>query len=116
MTSLVPVTLVAALAVVVVIETIWIVALRRTRARLRNSLERAAEAAADAARAASLAVPGSIDSEIVLGLIRSGITPTLDMVQKIMDDRAEKEERARRVSVADADNQQKLAQPGNGTA
>jgi len=75
-----PVLLVVAIIFEAVIAILW----RRQIISLRRRLEAAVEAAEDAARAAALSAPGAIDPEVVLQLIRSGQTPTLDTVSALM--------------------------------
>lgn len=84
------------LALLAAIEALWLIMLRRRLAGARKSLQRAADAAVDAIHAASLAAPGGIDPEIVLGLLRKGHVPSLDLVRHTMDERAEADERERR--------------------
>ena len=75
-----PTLLVVAIIVEAVIAILW----RRQIISLKQRLDATVEAAEDAARAAALAAPGAIDPEVVLQLIRSGHTPTLDTVSEMM--------------------------------
>ncbi|GAC1339695.1 MAG: hypothetical protein NVSMB29_07440 [Candidatus Dormibacteria bacterium] len=72
------------LVVAVIFEAVIAILWRRQIISLRARLDATVEAAEDAARAAALAAPGALDPEVVLHLIRSGQTPTLDTVSEIM--------------------------------
>lgn len=75
------------LAVVAILEGVLTAWLFRRNDELRMRLRRAREAADQAARTAALAAPGGIDPEIVIQLIRSGQSPTLDVVHTLMEQR-----------------------------
>ncbi|MGA3183316.1 MAG: hypothetical protein ABSE52_01785 [Candidatus Dormibacteria bacterium] len=75
------------LAVVAILEGVLAAWLFRRNDELRMQLRRARDAADEAVRTAALAAPGGIDPEIVIQLIRSGQSPTLDVVQSLMDQR-----------------------------
>jgi len=75
------------LAAVAIIEGVLAAWLIRRIDDMRMRLRRAREAADQAAHSAALAAPGAIDPEIVIQLIRSGQSPTLDVVQSLMDQR-----------------------------
>ena len=81
------------LAAVAILEGILAAWLARRNDELKMRLRRARETADQAARTAALAAPGGIDPEIVLQLLRSGQTVTLEAVQEVMEqrDRAELE-------------------------
>lgn len=68
-------------------EALLILLLIARNQALRSRLHVAVRAAEDAARAATLAEPGGIDPEIVMGLIRGGKAPTLDAVHELMRQR-----------------------------
>ena len=73
------------IAVLAIFEGCLCAFLIRRNEDLRVRLYRAREAAEDAARAAALASPGGIDPEVVIHLLRSGQTPTLDSVHALME-------------------------------
>ena len=75
------------LAVVAILEGVLVAWLFRRNDDMRMQLRRARDAADEAARTAALAAPGGIDPEIVIQLIRSGQSPTLDAVHTLMDQR-----------------------------
>ena len=75
------------LAVVAILEGVLAAWLFRRNDEMRMQLRRARDAADEAARTAALAAPGGIDPEIVIQLIRSGQSPTLDAVRTLMDQR-----------------------------
>ena len=75
------------LAVVAILEGVLTAWLFRRNDELRMRLRRARGAAEQAARTATLAAPGGIDPEIVIRLIRSGQSPTLDVVHTLMEQR-----------------------------
>ena len=83
--------LLAALAILEGILAAW---LFRRNDEMRLRLRRAREAADQAARAAALAAPGAIDPEIVIQLLQSGQSVTLEMVHSLMEQR-ERAEAAR---------------------
>jgi len=76
--------LLAALAILEGILAAW---LFRRNDEMRLRLRRATEAADQAARAAALAAPGAIDPEIVLQLLQSGQSVTLEVVHSLMEQR-----------------------------
>jgi hypothetical protein len=73
------------LAAVAIAEGVLAAWLVRGNEELRIRLHRARSAADQAARAAALAAPGAIDPEIVLQLLRTGQTVTLDTVHELME-------------------------------
>ncbi len=73
------------LAAVAIVEGILAAWLLRGNDELRVRLRRARSAADQAARAAALAAPGAIDPEIVIHLLRTGQTVTLDTVHELME-------------------------------
>ena len=75
------------LAVVAILEGVLAAWLFRRNDEMRMRLRRARDAADEAARNAALAAPGGIDPEIVIQLIRSGQSPTLDVVHSLMEQR-----------------------------
>jgi hypothetical protein len=75
------------LAVVAILEGVLAAWLFRRNDEMRMRLRRARDAADEAARTAALAAPGGIDPEIVIQLIRSGQSPTLDVVHGLMEQR-----------------------------
>ena len=75
------------LAGVAIIEGVLAAWLIRRIDDMRMRLRRARDAADQAARAAALAAPGGIDPEIVIQLLRSGQTVTLDVVHDLMEQR-----------------------------
>lgn len=75
------------LAVVAIAEGFLAAWLLRGNEELRIRLGRARSAADQAARAAALAAPGAIDPEIVIHLLRTGQTVTLDTVHELMERR-----------------------------
>ena len=75
------------LAVGAILEGVLTAWLFRRNDELRMQLHRARDAADQAARTAALAAPGGIDPEIVIQLIRSGQSPTLDAVHTLMQQR-----------------------------
>ena len=75
------------LAVLAILEGILAAWLFRRNDEMRLRLRRAREAADQAARAAALAAPGAIDPEIVLQLLQSGQSVTLEMVHSMMEQR-----------------------------
>ena len=75
------------LTLVVVVETLIIVFLMARTIRVRAHLIRAEKYASDSAKAASLAVPGGIDSEVVMKLLRTGKPVTVDTVFEAMEQR-----------------------------
>jgi len=75
------------LAVVAILEGVLAAWLFRRNDELRMQLRRARDAADEAARTAALATPGGIDPEIVIQLLRSGQSVTLDVVQTLMGQR-----------------------------
>jgi hypothetical protein len=79
------------IAVVAIAEGILAAWLLRRNEELRLRLRRARDAAEEAARAAALALPGAIDPEIVIHLLRTGQTVTLEMVNAISEQRAHAE-------------------------
>ena len=83
--------LLAALAILEGILAAW---LFRRNDEMRLRLRRAREAADQAARAAALAAPGAIDPEIVIQLLQSGQSVTLEVVHSLMEQR-ERAEAAR---------------------
>ncbi|HBV95193.1 MAG: hypothetical protein ABSC16_06510 [Candidatus Dormibacteria bacterium] len=83
--------LLAALAILEGILAAW---LFRRNDEMRLRLQRAGEAADQAARAAALAAPGAIDPEIVIQLLQSGQSVTLEVVHSLMEQR-ERAEAAR---------------------
>jgi hypothetical protein len=58
--------------------------LLRRNEELRMRLQRARDLAEEAARSAALAAPGGVDPEIVIQLLRSGQSPTLEAVRDLM--------------------------------
>ncbi|MGA9114707.1 MAG: hypothetical protein WB802_13070 [Candidatus Dormiibacterota bacterium] len=82
------------LAVLAILEGILAAWLFRRNDEMRLRLRRAREAADQAARAAALAAPGAIDPEIVIQLLQSGQSVTLEMVHSLMEQR-ERAEAAR---------------------
>lgn len=76
--------LVAAVAILEGVLAAW---LARRNDELKMRLRRAREAADQAARTAALAAPGGIDPEVVLQLLRSGQTVTLEAVHEVMEQR-----------------------------
>ena len=54
---------------------------------LRKRLHKAVDAAEDAARAAALAVPGGIDPDIVISMLRAGHPISLDTIHQLMEER-----------------------------
>jgi len=83
--------LLAALAILEGILAAW---LFRRNDEMRLRLQRAGETADQAARAAALAAPGAIDPEIVIQLLQSGQSVTLEVVHSLMEQR-ERAEAAR---------------------
>lgn len=75
------------LAVVAILEGVLAAWLIRRVDEMRMRLRRAREAADQAARAAALTAPGGIDPEIVIQLLRSGQSVTLDVVHDLMAQR-----------------------------
>jgi len=75
------------IAAVAIAEGILAAWLLRRNEELRSRLRRARDAAEEAARAAALAAPGEIDPEIVIHLLRTGQTVTLETVHAIMEER-----------------------------
>lgn len=75
------------LAVVALLEGVLAAWLYRRNDDMRMRLRRARDAADEAARTAALAAPGGIDPEIVIQLLRSGQTVTLDAVHSLMEQR-----------------------------
>ena len=75
------------LAAVAIAEGILAAWLLRRNDDLRLRLRRAHEAAEAAARAAALAAPGGVDPEIVIDLLRTGQSVTLDVVHDLMERR-----------------------------
>ncbi len=69
----------------IVIETVIIVILVFRYVQLYSHLKRAEKFASDSARAAALAVPGGIDSEVVMKLLKNGKPVTLDTVFEAME-------------------------------
>ena len=82
------------LAVLAILEGILAAWLFRRNDEMRLRLRRAREAADQAARAAALAAPGAIDPEIVIQLLQSGQSVTLEVVHSLMEQR-ERAEAAR---------------------
>jgi len=82
------------LAVLAILEGILAAWLFRRNDEMRLRLQRAGEAADQAARAAALAAPGAIDPEIVIQLLQSGQSVTLEVVHSLMEQR-ERAEAAR---------------------
>lgn len=78
---------VLALGVVVAVLTLLCLVLLARIARLRDRLHIAQAAAEDAAKAAALAIPGGIDTDVVVELLRTGERPTLDAVYASMQKR-----------------------------
>ncbi len=70
---------------VIIIETVIIVIMLFRYIQLFTHLKRAEKFAEDSARAAALAVPGGIDSEVVLKLLKNGKPVTLDTVFEAME-------------------------------
>ena len=85
------------LAVVAILEGILAAWLFRRNDEMRVKLRRAREAADQAARVAALAAPGAIDPEIVIQLLKSGQSVTLEVVHSLMEQR-ERAEAARQGS------------------
>jgi hypothetical protein len=75
------------LAVVAIAEGVLAAWLVRRNEEIRIRLGRASSAAEQAARAAALAAPGAIDPEIVIHLLRTGQSVTLDAVHELMERR-----------------------------
>ena len=75
------------LAAVAILEGVLAAWLLRRNDDMKMRLRRAREDADQAARAAALAAPGGIDPEIVLQLLRSGQTVTLEAVHEVMEQR-----------------------------
>jgi hypothetical protein len=75
------------LAVVALLEGVLAAWLFRRNDEMRVRLRRARDAADEAARTAALAAPGGIDPEIVIQLLRSGQSVTLDVVHALMEQR-----------------------------
>jgi poly-gamma-glutamate capsule biosynthesis protein CapA/YwtB (metallophosphatase superfamily) len=73
------------LAAVAIAEGILAAWLLRRNEELRIRLDRARSAADQAARAAALAAPGAIDPELVIHLLRTGQTVTLETVHELME-------------------------------
>ena len=75
------------LAGVALLEGVLAAWLFRRNEEMRMRLRRARDAADEAARIAALAAPGGIDPEIVIQLLRSGQSVTLDAVHGLMEQR-----------------------------
>jgi predicted kinase len=75
------------LAVAAILEGVLAAWLFRRNDEMRMRLRRARDAADEAARTAALAAPGGIDPEIVIHLLRSGQSVTLDVVHSLMEER-----------------------------
>ena len=75
------------LAGVALLEGVLAAWLFRRNDEMRMRLRRARDAADEAARIAALAAPGGIDPEIVIQLLRSGQSVTLDAVHGLMEQR-----------------------------
>lgn len=67
-----------------VLEGVLAAWLIRRNDELRLHLQRTRGLAEEAARTAALATPGGIDPEVVIQLLRSGQSPTLDVVRDLM--------------------------------
>ncbi len=70
---------------VIVIESVSIAIMLFRYIQLHRHLLRAEKFASDSARAAALAVPGGIDSEVVMKLLKNGKPVTLDTVFEAME-------------------------------
>jgi hypothetical protein len=75
------------LAVLAILEGILAAWLFRRNDEMRVRLRRARVAADQAARVAALAAPGAIDPEIVLQLLKTGQSVTLELVHSVMEQR-----------------------------
>jgi hypothetical protein len=71
-------------ATAAVIEGVLAAWLLRRNDELRMRLQRTRGLAEEAARTAALTAPGGIDPEIVIQLLRSGQSATLDVVRELM--------------------------------
>ena len=82
-------------AATTIVEGILAAWLLRRNDELKVHLQRARGLAEEAARSAALAAPGGVDPEIVIQLLRSGQSATLDVVRDLME-RDERGESPRR--------------------
>lgn len=73
------------LVLIIAVEAIIIVALISRQVRLHRTLAKARKLAEDSAKAAALAVPGGIDPEVVMNLLKAGKPVTVDTVYAAME-------------------------------
>ncbi len=87
-------------ACLAVLEGFFCALLLRRVERMKARLRVAVAAAEDAARAAALSLPGGIDPEVVISLLRSGRPTSLESVYQLMEQQTAREEAERQERLA----------------